>query len=75
MSNAEIKQTISDVFEELATALETGAMGPNIKIALTINGSEHGYDVMKEAAEKARAKELFEVVLIGEEQDLSLIHI
>ena len=69
MSNAEIKQTISDVFEELATALETGAMGPNIKIALTINGSEHGYDVMKEAAEKARAKELFEVVLIGEEQD------
>lgn len=68
MSNAEIKQTISDVFEELATALETGAMGPKAKIALTINGSEHGYDVMKEAAEKARAKDLFEVVLIGEAQ-------
>lgn len=65
----QIKQTISEVFSELAQALETGAMGPKIKIGLTINGSEHGFDVMKRAATVAQAKGLFDVVLIGEKVD------
>ncbi|MDO4679993.1 MAG: glycine/sarcosine/betaine reductase complex component C subunit alpha [Aerococcus sp.] len=65
----QIKQTISEVFAELATALETGDMGPKIKIGLTINGSEHGFDVMKQAANIAQAKGLFDVVLIGEKVD------
>ncbi|MDO4670069.1 MAG: glycine/sarcosine/betaine reductase complex component C subunit alpha [Aerococcus sp.] len=65
----QIKQTISEVFAELATALETGDMGPKIKIGLTINGSEHGFEVMKTAATIAQAKGLFDVVLIGEKVD------
>lgn len=69
MSDKEIKQYISEVFEDLANALETGEIQPKLKIGVTINGSEHGFDVMKEAAKLAKNKQLFEVVLIGDAQD------
>lgn len=69
MSSNEIKQTIGEVFQDLANALETGELQPKLKIALTINGSEHGFDVMKEAVEIAASQSSFEIVLIGEAQD------
>ena len=65
----QVNQAIKDVFNELAHTLESGQVGPSIKIGLTINGSELGFDVMREAAAIAKAEGLFEVVLIGESQD------
>lgn len=66
MSN-QIRETIVEVFDELATALETGNMGSKIKIGLTINGSEHGFSVMEHAAKTAKNNGIFDVVIIGEE--------
>ncbi|MGF3226377.1 glycine/sarcosine/betaine reductase complex component C subunit alpha [Facklamia sp. P12932] len=68
MSN-QVNQAIKDVINELAHTLESGQVGPSIKIGLTINGSELGFDVMREAAALAKSEGLFEVVLIGEKLD------
>ena len=68
MSN-QVKETIKEVFNDLANALETGELGEKIKIGLTINGSELGYDVMKQAAYTVKDKGLFDVVTIGTAQD------
>lgn len=65
----QIKQTIQNVLEELAGGLETGSLGPRIRIGLTIDGSELGHDVMKEAVAKVRQSNLFDVVLIGSDVD------
>lgn len=65
----QVKATIKEVFEDIATALETGEMGQRIKIGLTINGSENGFEVMKEAARIIQQEHLFDLVLIGEKQD------
>ncbi|RLK64106.1 glycine reductase [Atopobacter sp. AH10] len=67
----QVKATIKEVFEDIATALETGEMGRRIKIGLTINGSENGFEVMKEAARIIRNEHLFDLVLIGEKQDFT----
>lgn len=66
MSN-KVRETIVEVFDELATALETGNMGSKIKIGLTINGSEHGFSVMEHAAKTAKNNGVFDVVLIGDD--------
>lgn len=63
----QVKQTIKKVFEDLATSLETGRMEAKIKIGLTIDGSELGLDVMKQAAFAIKQKNLFDLVLIGSE--------
>lgn len=65
----QVKSTLKEVFEELAEALESGQMGPKCKIGLTINGSEHGDQVMKEAAQAAKKENLFDLVLIGSAYD------
>lgn len=64
MSN-QINQAVSKVFNQLADALETGHIEPRIKIGLTIDGSELGLDVMRQAAETIKQNNLFDVVLIG----------
>ena len=64
-----MKETIREVFNDLANALETGELGDKIKIGLTINGSELGYDVMKQAAYTIKDRGQFEVVTIGTAQD------
>lgn len=64
MSN-QVGNTIKDVFNEMAHALETGNLGPKIKIGLTIDGSEHGVEVMRQAILLAQSHQLFEVVAIG----------
>lgn len=61
----QVKQTVKKVFEDLATSLETGRMEAKIKIGLTIDGSELGLDVMKQAAFAIKQKNLFDLVLIG----------
>lgn len=61
----QVKRTVKKVFEDLATSLETGRMESRIKIGLTIDGSELGFSVMKEAAYAMKKKNLFDVVLIG----------
>ncbi|MGX2944628.1 glycine/sarcosine/betaine reductase complex component C subunit alpha [Enterococcus alishanensis] len=64
MSN-QVNQAVSKVFNQLADALETGHIEPRIKIGLTIDGSELGLDVMRQAAETIKQNNLFDVVLIG----------
>lgn len=61
----QVKQTVKKVFEDLATSLETGRMESRVKIGLTIDGSELGMEVMKQAAYAIKQKNLFDVVLIG----------
>lgn len=63
----QVKETVKKVFEELADSLETGQMGKRLKIGLTIDGSELGTEVMKEAAYQIKRKNLFDVVVIGSE--------
>ncbi|MFC4771299.1 glycine/sarcosine/betaine reductase complex component C subunit alpha [Enterococcus hermanniensis] len=65
----QVKQTVKKVVEDLATSLETGRMEPRIKIGLTIDGSELGYEVMREAAHIIKQKNRFDLVLIGPELD------
>ena len=65
----QVKQTVKKVFEDLATSLETGRMESRIKIGLTIDGSELGMDVMKQAALAIKKKNLFDLVLIGSNVD------
>ena len=76
MSN-EINKLVQEVFLDLATVLETGTVGQKLKIGLTIEGSEHGHEVMIEAANLAQNKGLFDVVLIGSkiETDLELFEV
>lgn len=64
-----VDQLVKEVFLELSDALETGTIGPRVKVGLTINGSEHGTDVMLEAAKICQKEDLFDVVLIGEKVD------
>lgn len=61
----QINATIKEVLNELATALETGTLGPKVKIGLTIDGSEHGLENMHQAVKLAQAHQLFEIVVIG----------
>lgn len=56
---------IADVFLEAARALETGSFLTKPKIGLTTFGSEHGQEMMIEAANLAKS-DLFDVVLIGD---------
>ncbi len=68
MSQPTINATIGEIFEELATALETGSCGKATRVGLTILGSEHG------AAELVRGAKLaqtngngsLQVVIIGD---------
>ncbi len=59
---------ISEVFLEVAEAIESGKFGKKVKIGLTTLGSEHGVENMKKAIELANS-DLFEVVVIGEKVD------
>ena len=65
----QVKETVKKVFEDLATSLETGRMESRLKIGLTIDGSELGMAVMKQAAYTSKQKNLFDVVLIGSDVD------
>lgn len=59
------KKLIADVFLEAAKALETGSFLSKPKIGLTTFGSEHGQEMMIQAANLAKS-DLFDIVLIGD---------
>lgn len=68
MSNS-VKQVMSECLIEMAEVLESKRYYDNVKIGLTIDGSEHGSDVMKEALQLIKNKANFKVVLIGTKVD------
>ncbi|MEG0254189.1 MAG: glycine reductase, partial [Vagococcus sp.] len=68
MSNT-VKQVMNDVLIEMAEILESKHVYDNVKIGLTIDGSEHGTEVMKEAIQLIKSKANFKVVLIGTKVD------
>lgn len=61
-----IRQTIAEVFEEMAEALETGSFGKKTRVGLTILGSEHGPEELVRGAELAqKTNSDIQVVVIG----------
>ena len=54
---SDIKKVIGNVFEEIATGLETGAFGIRPRIAVTTLGSEHGLDNVVKGAELAQSRD------------------
>jgi hypothetical protein len=64
MSEKLVKQTIGNVFNQLADALISGEYGQKPKVAVTALGSEHGEDEVIKAAQGA-LKFGIDVTLIG----------
>src|SRR6056297_3327084 len=61
-----IEEKVAGVFNQLASAIESGEFGEKQKIGLTMLGSEHGLDELKEAAEIAENNySELDVTLIG----------
>jgi len=68
-----IRDTIADIFEEVANALETGKLGKKTRVGLTILGSEHGPQELVSGAELAQDQNSdIEVVVIGSGVETSL---
>ena len=56
-----MNNTIAKVFEEIASAIESGSFAPKKKVALTTLGSEHGEETLLEGAKLAK-KEAAKVI-------------
>lgn len=70
MSNA-VKNTVGQIFNEIADGLRSGSFGEKVKVGLTLSGSEHGIENMLEAAKLVKEKDSsIELVLIGPKNDL-----
>jgi hypothetical protein len=68
-----IQQTIAEVFEEMAKALETGSFAKKTRVGLTILGSEHGPEELVRGAELAQnSNSDIQVVVIGGGADTDL---
>lgn len=66
MEDKIIRDTLSEIFEDIANGLETGSFGRKTRVGLTILGSEHGPEELVRGAELAqRNNPDLEVVLIG----------
>lgn len=73
MSEQNIKKMIADVFEDIATGIETGGFAKKVTVGVTTIGSEHGEENVIKGAEIAQAKDpSIEVVLIGHKCDSEL---
>lgn len=73
MSEQNIKKMIADVFEDIATGIETGGFAKKVTVGVTTIGSEHGEENVIKGAEIAQAKDpSIEVVLIGHKCDSKL---
>ncbi len=69
----DVKKMIGQVFEDIATGLETGAFGSRAVVAVTTLGSEHGIENVVRGAEEAQRRDnSIEVVLIGPKVDSDL---
>ena len=66
MSVNQIRETIAEVFEEVAQGLETGSFAKKTRVGLTILGSEHGPRELINGAELAQSQNPdLQVVVIG----------
>lgn len=73
MSEQNIKKMIADVFEDIATGIETGGFAKKVRVGVTTIGSEHGEENVIKGAEIVQAKDpSIEVVLIGHKCDSKL---
>lgn len=64
---------IADVFEDIATGIETGGFAKKVRVGVTTIGSEHGEENVIKGAEIAQEKDpSIEVVLIGHKCDSKL---
>ena len=73
MSEQNIKKMIADVFEDIATGIETGGFAKKVRVGVTTIGSEHGEENVIKGAEIAQEKDpSIEVVLIGHKCDSKL---
>ena len=71
-----IKQTIAQVFDEISQGMSSGNFGGRMRVALTLEGSEHGEAEMLRGAELAQASDSsIEVVVIGPKIETKLTHI
>ncbi|NLY72975.1 MAG: glycine reductase [Tissierellia bacterium] len=78
MENLKVKAIIGEVFDEIATGLETGLFHDKIALGLTLYGSELGVDNLLKGAENFQKDNAdVEVVLIGPkvETDLTLVEV
>ncbi|SKA09219.1 glycine/sarcosine/betaine reductase complex component C subunit alpha [Selenihalanaerobacter shriftii] len=76
MATKTAKEKVSEVFNQVADALESGEYGEKTKVGITTLGSEHGIEeVVKGAELAAKQNSDIEVVLIGPkiETDLTII--
>lgn len=70
------KKLLSQAFNQIADALETGVYGERVRIGVTVLGSEHGVAEIVRGAEMAqRQNPNVEVVLVGPEVDSNLTRI
>ncbi len=68
-----VKNTIAQVFDEIAEGLKTGSFGGRTRVGLTLTGSEHGEAEMLRGAEMAQAADPgIQVVVIGPKTDTAL---
>ncbi|SLM86182.1 MULTISPECIES: glycine/sarcosine/betaine reductase complex component C subunit alpha [Vagococcus] len=67
--SSSVKEVMSEILVEMAEKLESDRYYDDIKIGLTIDGSEHGSAVMKEALRLIQNKAMFKIVLIGTKVD------
>lgn len=73
MSVNQIRETIAEVFEEVAKTLETGSFGKKTRVGLTILGSEHGPEELVYGAELAQKQNPdLQVVVIGSGAETAL---
>ncbi len=64
--NNELKNTVGEIFNEIADGLKNGNYTEKVKIGITLSGSEHGIDNILEACKLANAKDSsVEIVIIG----------
>jgi len=71
-----IKEAIAQVFDEIAAGVKSGSFGKRARVALTLEGSEHGPAEMLRGAELAQAADpSIEVVVIGEKCETELTFI
>lgn len=64
----DIKRQFAEVMGEIAESIKTGSFGRKSVIGLTISGSEHGQEVMKEACQIALGYGV-KIALIGDAAD------
>lgn len=70
---SDIKKVIGNIFEEIATGLETGAFTSRPRIAVTTLGSEHGLENVVKGAELAQSRDKsVEYCIIGPEVETTL---